>query len=87
MDTTPHRPVGRPFPEAREHPARGHSGAVNPAGAVPVEEPPRNLFEGRSLHHPEEDVEDQGLAFDVGTLVSRRGALGEIGRASCRERV
>ncbi|MFB9074041.1 intradiol ring-cleavage dioxygenase [Citricoccus parietis] len=37
------------------------------------------LFEGRMLDRPEEDVEDQGLAFDLGTLVSRRKALGAFG--------
>ena len=86
MDTTDPRPVGRPFPEAREHtgshPAPGNDEGMNRAGAVPVQEPPRNLFEGRPLHHPQEDVEDQGLAFDVGTLVSRRGALGVLGAGS-----
>ncbi|GAA1491408.1 3,4-dioxygenase subunit beta [Brachybacterium sacelli] len=32
-------------------------------------------YEGRALAHPEEPLADQGLAFDVGTIVSRRGAL------------
>lgn len=77
MDTTDPRPVGRPYPEAREHTA-----AQNSAGAVPSGAAPRNSFEGRPLHHPDEDVEDQGLAFDVGTLVSRRGALGVLGAGS-----
>ncbi|PMC74537.1 3,4-dioxygenase subunit beta [Brachybacterium sp. UMB0905] len=77
MDTTDPRRVGRPYPEAREHTA-----AQNSAGAVPSGTAPRNSFEGRPLHHPAEDVEDQGLAFDVGTLVSRRGALGVLGAGS-----
>lgn len=77
MDTTDPRRVGRPYPEAREHTA-----AQNSAGAVPSGTAPRNSFEGRPLHHPDEDVEDQGLAFDVGTLVSRRGALGVLGAGS-----
>ena len=77
MDTTDPRPVGRPYPEAHEH-----GGAQNSAGSVPSGTAPRNSFEGRPLHHPAEDVEDQGLAFDVGTLVSRRGALGVLGAGS-----
>ncbi len=77
MDTTDPRRVGRPYPEAREHTA-----AQNSAAAVPGDAAPRNSFEGRPLHHPDEDVEDQGLAFDVGTLVSRRGALGVLGAGS-----
>ena len=68
MDTTDPRPAGRPYPEAHEH------GGVQPA--------PGATFEGRPLHHPAEDVEDQGLTFDVGTLVSRRGALGVLGAGS-----
>src|SRR5699024_7012680 len=50
---------------------------VHPEHAAPSAE-----FEGRTLHHPAEDVEDQGLAFDVGTPVSRRGALGALGAGS-----
>ena len=68
MDTTDPRPVGRPYPEAHEH-----------AGEAPAQPA---TFEGRTLHHPAEDVEDQGLTFDVGTLVSRRGALGVLGAGS-----
>ena len=77
MDTTDPRRVGRPYPEAREHTV-----AQDSAGSVPSGTAPRNSFEGRPLHHPAEDVEDQGLAFDVGTLVSRRGALGVLGAGS-----
>jgi protocatechuate 3,4-dioxygenase beta subunit len=36
---------------------------------------PRRTFEGRPLAHPEEPVFDQGLAFDLGTHLSRRGLL------------
>ncbi|GAB3814701.1 intradiol ring-cleavage dioxygenase [Tessaracoccus terricola] len=36
-------------------------------------------FEGRALPRPDEDLEDQGLAFDVGTLLGRRRVLGLIG--------
>src|SRR5699024_1429942 len=39
-------------------------------------------FEGRPLARPAEDVEDQGLAFDVATVVTRRGALGALGAGS-----
>lgn len=36
-------------------------------------------FEGRPLDRPEEDLEDQGLRFDVDTLLSRRRVLGWAG--------
>ncbi|MFY0408912.1 intradiol ring-cleavage dioxygenase [Solicola sp. PLA-1-18] len=39
----------------------------------------RRSFEGRALPRPAEDVEDQGLAFDVTTLLSRRRVLGLAG--------
>jgi protocatechuate 3,4-dioxygenase beta subunit len=68
MDTTDPRPVGRPYPEAHEH--------AGETTAQPA------TYEGRPLHHPAEDIEDQGLTFDVGTLVSRRGALGVLGAGS-----
>ena len=35
--------------------------------------------DGRVLPRPGEDLEDQGLAFDVGTLVGRRSALRALG--------
>ena len=54
----------RPFPQVSEG---GEAPAVTPT------------FEGRAFHRPAEDVEDQGAAFDVGTLVSRRNALGIFG--------
>jgi protocatechuate 3,4-dioxygenase beta subunit len=45
--------------------------------------PPRRsiapTFEGRPLPHPDEPVFDQGLAFDVDTLVSRRQVLRALG--------
>ncbi|MBB5832867.1 intradiol ring-cleavage dioxygenase [Brachybacterium aquaticum] len=76
-DTPGRRPVGhrfgRPFPEAREHDPHDPSAAGTTTDA---------RFEGRRLHHPEEDVEDQGLAFDVATVVTRRGALGVLGAGS-----
>lgn len=36
-------------------------------------------YEGRLLDRPDEEVVDQGLSFDLGTLVSRRGILGLVG--------
>ncbi|MEX5636396.1 intradiol ring-cleavage dioxygenase [Parafrankia sp. FMc2] len=36
-------------------------------------------YEGRSLARPEEEIVDQGLAFDVGTMVSRRRMLAFFG--------
>jgi protocatechuate 3,4-dioxygenase beta subunit len=39
----------------------------------------RPTFEGRPLPHPDEPVYDQGLAFDVGTLISRRQVLRALG--------
>lgn len=36
-------------------------------------------YEGRRLPRPEEEVVDQGLGFDIGTLVSRRRVLGFFG--------
>jgi hypothetical protein len=40
-------------------------------------EPP--TFKGRPLHDPSEPVYDQGLAFDIETLLSRRSVLKVIG--------
>src|SRR5699024_1528634 len=39
-------------------------------------------WEGRRLVRPGEDIEDQGLSFDIATVVSRRGALGALGAGS-----
>jgi protocatechuate 3,4-dioxygenase beta subunit len=36
-------------------------------------------YEGRPLVRPDEEVVDQGLGFDIGTLVSRRRILGILG--------
>lgn len=36
-------------------------------------------YQGRTLPRPEDDLEDQGLAFDIGTLFSRRHALQLLG--------
>jgi protocatechuate 3,4-dioxygenase beta subunit len=39
----------------------------------------RSTYEGRVLARPEEDVTDQGLGFDVATLMSRRRMLQALG--------
>ena len=36
-------------------------------------------YEGRHLPDPDEEIVDQGLGFDIGTLVTRRRALGLLG--------
>ena len=36
-------------------------------------------YEGRLLARPDDEVVDQGIGFDLGTLVSRRGILGIVG--------
>lgn len=41
--------------------------------------PPAPAYEGRSLPRPEEEVVDQGLPFDLVTLLSRRRAITLIG--------
>ena len=45
--------------------------------------PPQNqstsTYEGRVLPRPDEELVDQGLGFDVGTLLSRRRLLGLLG--------
>jgi protocatechuate 3,4-dioxygenase beta subunit len=42
--------------------------------------PPSDLtYEGRSLPRPQEELVDQGLGFDVGTLLSRRRMLAVFG--------
>jgi len=68
----PLRRTRRAFPAASEH---GEATAPVDPSAPPT-------WEGRRLARPEEDVEDQGLSFDIGTLVSRRGAMGVIGAGS-----
>ena len=40
---------------------------------------PAPTYEGRPLPRPDEEVVDQGLPFDVGTLMSRRRLLGLFG--------
>jgi len=45
----------------------------------PTERPPTPTFEGRPFHDPTEPLFDQGLAFDLETLLSRRSMLKAIG--------
>ncbi|MFT4230300.1 MAG: intradiol ring-cleavage dioxygenase [Microbacterium sp.] len=45
----------------------------------PQQTPQGPAFEGRLLDHPEEEVVDQGAAFDIGTLLTRRGVLSLVG--------
>ena len=40
---------------------------------------PRPTYEGRPLPHPDEELVDQGLAFDLATVLSRRQALRGLG--------
>ena len=40
---------------------------------------PRPVYEDRALPRPEEEVVDQGLGFDLGTLVGRRTVLHALG--------
>ena len=40
---------------------------------------PTGTYEGRTLPRPHEEVVDQGLGFDLGTLLSRRKMLGFLG--------
>lgn len=41
--------------------------------------PEKSVYQGRPLPRPHEDLEDQGLAFDVGTLLQRRQLLKAFG--------
>ena len=59
-------PQPRPFPPVTEHPD------ADPHAPVPT-------YEGRRLARPGEDLEDQGLTFDVATLATRRRFLGLLG--------
>jgi protocatechuate 3,4-dioxygenase beta subunit len=58
-------------------------GAVTRTEENIVASPPHNqstsTYEGRVLPRPEEELVDQGLGFDVGTLLSRRRLLGLFG--------
>lgn len=45
----------------------------------PAAQPATPMFEGRPLPHPDEPVFDQGLNFDVGTLLTRRDVIRAMG--------
>ncbi|GAA1687241.1 intradiol ring-cleavage dioxygenase [Microbacterium sediminicola] len=45
----------------------------------PEQTPNGPAYEGRLLDRPDEEVVDQGVKFDLGTLISRRGALSVVG--------
>ena len=45
----------------------------------PPQNQPSSTYEGRVLPRPDEELVDQGLRFDVGTLLSRRRLLGMFG--------
>ncbi len=45
----------------------------------PPHHAPTPTYEGRALPRPEEELVDQGLGFDVGTLLSRRRLLAVFG--------
>ena len=45
----------------------------------PVQTPDGPTYEGRPLDRADEEVVDQGVRFDLGTLVSRRGAFTLVG--------
>lgn len=45
----------------------------------PQRTPDGPAYEGRLLDRVDEEVVDQGLRFDIGTLMSRRGILGLVG--------
>lgn len=42
----------------------------------PVSTPNGPAYEGRLLNRPDDEIVDQGVGFDLGTLVSRRGFIG-----------
>lgn len=69
-------PIGRstirPYPRLDESGADSASTTATRDTATPT-------FEGRPLDRPTEEIEDQGLAFDVSTLFSRRRFLGALG--------
>jgi protocatechuate 3,4-dioxygenase beta subunit len=48
----------------------------------PTPTPDGPAFEGRLLDRPEDDVVDQGAAFDIRTLLTRRSVFGALGIAA-----
>lgn len=71
----------------RRHQTPAADPALSPAPEAPAhDEDPRvewidgaPHYEGRPLQRPEDEVVDQGLSFDLATLVSRRRALSAAG--------
>ncbi|KAA9089151.1 dioxygenase family protein [Microbacterium radiodurans] len=45
----------------------------------PEQTPDGPSYEGRLLDRPDDEIVDQGVGFDLGTLVSRRSVLGLVG--------
>ncbi|MET2011478.1 intradiol ring-cleavage dioxygenase [Microbacterium chocolatum] len=45
----------------------------------PDDTPDGPAYQGRLLARPDDEVVDQGIGFDLGTLLSRRGILGIVG--------
>lgn len=48
----------------------------------PVKTPDGPAFEGRLLTRPDDEVVDQGAAFDIGTLLTRRSVFSALGIAA-----
>lgn len=68
------QPEQNPQPdEARRHPSHAEDSRVEVAGDGRVS------YQGRDLSHPEEPLADQGLGFDLATLLSRRRTLAGLG--------
>jgi protocatechuate 3,4-dioxygenase beta subunit len=44
-----------------------------------MQAPQQTTYEGRALARPDEELTDQGLGFDIATIVSRRGLLRAFG--------
>ena len=69
--------------EGTADPAQARTYATPPQGeatadAVQTHDGSRR-FEGRLLPRQDEDIEDQGLLFDMGTVLTRRRVLGALG--------
>jgi protocatechuate 3,4-dioxygenase beta subunit len=56
-----------------------HIGSLRSPGKVDGMENPHPAYEGRPLPRPRDEVVDQGLGFDVATLLDRRRALRFLG--------
>ena len=52
---------------------------VEPSRRSPAETP---TYQGRPLANPDEDINDQGLAFDLETVIDRRRVLKLLGYTS-----